>query len=90
MEQNSKVSLINLLMKHIWSDPCTPQQNGKIGRFWQGAETCYSKQDLAGWIQAINRQTHFTLNEAFSKNLIWNSIIEPERIVDGKRKPLVI
>lgn len=90
-------------IKHVWTEPGNPQQNGKVERFWQSAEKCKNKAELKKWIKEYNNLPHFSLqkvvvlqrqtyqtpNEAFDSKPAWNPNIPPLWEVDGRLKPFV-
>lgn len=91
-------------IRHVYTKPRNPQQNGKVERFWRSAEKCSSKKDLLDWIPIYNKTPHMGLDEtivlsrkahlspdqAFDQNPHWNPTIAPEWIVDGEKKPFLI
>jgi hypothetical protein len=48
-------------IRHVYTKPRNPQQNGKIERWWRTLEGSYSAEGLGEWVEAYNKRPHMGL-----------------------------
>jgi hypothetical protein len=98
--------LLDLLgIEHAWTEAYTPQQNGKIERWWPTLERRPPGVPLMEWVERYNKIEHLSLprnpkvtdavvnytpNEAYSKLEQWSPGVQGTWQVDGEVLPFKV